>query len=1467
MASTLQHRSGILGVRGPALRALHRLSRYVAIAVLSLVVLLGAGVAVTQTSWFKNWLRQKAVSQAAQYLNGELTIARLGGDVFTGVELEGVALRHEGQTAVAMDKLIVTYSPWTMISEGLILDAMTLENPTLLLQRDQTGWNFNRFVKTRRNTGGRGAPPITMESIVVTNGHVILKDRDRVVEDLTTLNARFRFAYEKPGVAVSIGEMSAHAVETNLRKLAGELRFDRGSIVARDLAIETDRSNLLTTINYAPSDGSSDSTQPRLLDVRLDARRLSLPEIGRYFHPLATIALEPAVTLHARGPLDELKMDVSVTSSAGAARGPLVGHFGSGAKSLEGRLAVRDVDMAPMLNRVEWKTRVTGQADFTWVFSPTRINFKFAGPHVEGLNYQAADVRAQGVYELPRLTDGRSGQGVLRFDASGAAYGADVSTRATFHFATPGRPLSYTLAGNFQNLDLRRLPDRLAIPKLETHAAGQYQFEAAGRDWRGSADLDDSIVEGARFGKGTLLGIQSRNSELSYSASGHVASLNPRRFAGPLAVKWLDEGRLSGSLTGTFTFEGSGRTTDSLVMSTNASLLDSTLAGARFPSAAVDFQMASREIRTKFVGRFEDLPGTLFTDRKELADTTLNGSADMGVGLAMPKAGPIELLEANGTTTLTGSTVAGMAVDSAEVNAAFANRIADIKQLIVTGPDVKATALGTLAMGDAGTSNLEYDVAVTNLDPLAKRANRPLAGSAHVVGRATGPASNLTLAGTLGANRLRYGTNVEALTANSKYTVTLPDFDVEQARIEADTAATFVTISGRNLPRVTAQTTYEKNELKFSTMFEEERRSLGFGGNAVFHPDHNELHLRALNLTVGKTQWSLPAGQETTARYSEDSVAIENFVLRRGPQQITAAGTVAIGSGSANLANDLNVRLDNVQVEDINELLLGNRALAGVINATAEIRGTRNDPVLQSSFALTGGSVEGVKFNSLSGKANYSGRAVDLDARLEQTPQAVLTAVGTAPIPNGPGTTTRTSDFDLNVKSTPIDIALFQPATTQLINLTGQAQANVHVGGTLEAPRLNGLVETSNGGFSVVATGVTYTDAIVRLMFENDRLLVDRFEVSDDGQDRLVAIGELGIVRRSVGEMNVQVSADQFKILDNELGNLQIQADLRLTGDVAKPAVTGEILAEGGRLEVDRLLEQLGRSPYRTEAMVATEAEAMVVESGSPLSLYDAATVDIRLELPDDLVLRGRDMHASFSRIGLGDMNITVGGDLRIRKSPAGQPDVIGTVSVVRGFYDFQGRRFEVLRDSQIRFQGARPVDPALQVDAQRVISGVTAVVNIRGTARQPQVRLSSTPPLDEADVLSLIVFNQPINQLGGGERLNLAERAGGLAVGYLASPLASSIADALDLDIFEIRASGGANGQPSIALGQQIGSRLFVSFRQEFGSAELSQLSLEYRVNELLRLVSTVTEGSQRSHRLQRVDTTGVDLIYTISY
>ena len=153
------------------------------------------------------------------------------------------------------------------------------------------------------------------------------------------------------------------------------------------------------------------------------------------------------------------------------------------------------------------------------------------------------------------------------------------------------------------------------MPELETQAAGNYPFEAQGRNWTGSGARSASRWSKARASiRARVLGIESRDRELSYSASGNVAWLNPRRFAAPLEIEWLDDDRFDGSLTGAFTFTGSGRTVDDLVLNTTASLVDSTLAGARFPSRRTSIsRWPTREIRAKFAGPFEQLPGSLFT--------------------------------------------------------------------------------------------------------------------------------------------------------------------------------------------------------------------------------------------------------------------------------------------------------------------------------------------------------------------------------------------------------------------------------------------------------------------------------------------------------------------------------------------------------------------------------------------------------------------------------------------------------------------------------------------------------------------------------------------------------------------------------------------------------------------------------------------------------------------------------------
>jgi len=291
-------------------------------------------------------------------------------------------------------------------------------------------------------------------------------------------------------------------------------------------------------------------------------------------------------------------------------------------------------------------------------------------------------------------------------------------------------------------------------------------------------------------------------------------------------------------------------------------------------------------------------------------------------------------------------------------------------------------------------------------------------------------------------------------------------------------------------------------------------------------------------------------------------------------------------------------------------------------------------------------------------------------------------------------------------------------------------------------------------------------------------------------------------------------------------------------------------------------------APNTTRAVKET-TEQLQAETPAPTpSLFETLTLDVTFGVPDDLILKGQGLRAPSGGVGIGDVNLTVGGNVQLQKVAYDTLRLWGDVRTVRGSYTFQGRRFDIQRDGRIRFIGTDEVDPLLDVEARRLISGVETFIRIQGTMRQPELSFRSNPPLEEADVLSLIIFNQPINELGEGQQASLAQRAGDLAGGYLASGLARSIGSALKLSEFELKAVDENSSGPSVTLGQQVGKNLFFRLRQAFGEAQATEFILEYQIADFLRLQGTAAEtsGSQRV-QFTRVERGGVDLFFFFSY
>jgi translocation and assembly module TamB len=540
-----------------------------------------------------------------------------------------------------------------------------------------------------------------------------------------------------------------------------------------------------------------------------------------------------------------------------------------------------------------------------------------------------------------------------------------------------------------------------------------------------------------------------------------------------------------------------------------------------------------------------------------------------------------------------------------------------------------------------------------------------------------------------------------------------------------------------------------------------------------------------------------------------------------------------------------------------------------------------------------------------------------LDSRLQQAPGVELTAKGTIPLsalrPNPPGVTghveaTGEDSIDLRVQSSRIDLGLVQGFTNQVTNVTGTVQADVRVTGSGEDPHLQGYVDVQNGSFAVVQAGTRFSGMTTRIELQPENIHIPRFQILDQHGDALTIAGDLAVHQRQAGAVNVSIDSDNFKLIDNELGDVHVETHLKLTGDVRKPRLEGDIRMDQARLEIDKILLKFAPT-YSEEALpdVVTAQETTVTDKGADEATREAfqkgrgvkaeeagrmnatapetpapqsgpmapLALNVHFVVPDNMVIRGDDIRpGGATAMQIGNVNATMGADLQIQKNPDAPITIRGTVDTVRGFYEFQGRRFELVRGGTMQFLGLPEINPNLDISATRLIpnTGVTAKIHVTGRLRAPELALTSDPPLDEADILSLIVFNRNVNELGTGERASLAETAGGIASGFIASPLSKSVGKALDVDLFEITTTDPQTGETAggVTLGKQVSDKAFVRFRQQFGNRSFTEFMLEYDLARFLRLSTSVApETSAAANRLtqRRVERAGADLIFFFSY
>ena len=110
--------------------------------------------------------------------------------------------------------------------------------------------------------------------------------------------------------------------------------------------------------------------------------------------------------------------------------------------------------------------------------------------------------------------------------------------------------------------------------------------------------------------------------------------------------------------------------------------------------------------------------------------------------------------------------------------------------------------------------------------------------------------------------------------------------------------------------------------------------------------------------------------------------------------------------------------------------------------------------------------------------------------------------------------------------------------------------------------------------------------------------------------------------------MDVRISTNGFRILNNRFGTALVDAELQAGGDFAAPKIAGRLRVSDGRIEVDRVLETTTKSVYSTQPQVPDEplaadevvrADGAVVKSAAPDTSRDTlfGRLDLALEVVD----------------------------------------------------------------------------------------------------------------------------------------------------------------------------------------------------------------------------------------------------------
>jgi len=403
---------------------------------------------------------------------------------------------------------------------------------------------------------------------------------------------------------------------------------------------------------------------------------------------------------------------------------------------------------------------------------------------------------------------------------------------------------------------------------------------------------------------------------------------------------------------------------------------------------------------------------------------------------------------------------------------------------------------------------------------------------------------------------------------------------------------------------------------------------------------------------------------------------------------------------------------------------------------------------------------------------------------------------------------------------------LWRLTGVESIDLSGPIAVGADIEGLTNDPRIRGSLSASNGRLESAVTGTIIEHIRATGNFGGSVLRIDNFAGTTPGGGTVSGSGKFDLAAVNGFGMDLSMQTQNAQILNRDDIGAIVTGPMTIHSDGSGGTIAGDLKVIRGRF-------RLGRA-----AAVAIP-RLNVVELNRP-----GDDDDERLTRPWQLDIKA-DARNRLMVTGLGlDSEWRANLDI---KGTVENPAITGRADLVRGAYEFAGRRFDLERGT-IRFLGEQPPDPVLDIVATASVQGLNASIQVAGTGLHPEIHFSSIPALPEDELLSRLLFGSSITDLSAPEALQLAAavasfRNGG---GEGLNPI-NAVRKVAGLDRLRILPADVTTGQgTSIAAGKYITRRTYVELITD--GQGYSATRVEFQITRWLSLLSSVSTIGRQS-------------------